>query len=507
MYHREPGGKIKYNYNPRSSRMKQMDIDMWESIQCDPSDYSHYWENKEQFEPKRFAHNHLGKKKYNDVFFNILFWVNAIATLYLLYIAIKESKIDFLAVFSGSTGDSDPIFGSLCVIFFSSMLISNIVNTLHLCYAIYLPYFYVKSGILVNLVSGIVLSIVASIQNPYFLIFLPFSLVIGIIAYYRMRKYATISASILRQSSLLILRHRAIFLPFAVQGVIGIFVSLVFTLLAFLVKYNEWNTWIYAYLVFSFYWITSTFAYVTYMTIAGFVSTWYFLNGTPEMPKNPVLNAYKRALTTSFGAASLAGVILASIEALRFIIDKLTELEKKDDDSGDGEKKNSSRGVKIALIILRFVLKFILNILERFAVHMNHYGLIYCAIYGIPYKEGCRRWMEVSCKKHIDTLINGCVIGTAVNVNLIFFTVIAFFIGYFGTRLLADEIVAIAIISCSIVYTLAMFIVHAQTINAMSDTIFICFGEAPSRLRSSASELYDSIYELYQKKVTSKKSH
>jgi len=54
---------------------------------------------------------------------------------------------------------------------------------------------------------------------------------------------------------------------------------------------------------------------------------------------------------------------------------------------------------------------------------LNHYGLIYCAIFGVPYSEGCRRFTELSCKKYCDVIFEGCFIQTALTFNLFMFTI------------------------------------------------------------------------------------
>lgn len=74
------------------------------------------------------------------------------------------------------------------------------------------------------------------------------------------------------------------------------------------------------FLVFSYYWTSQVISNVVHVTISGLVGSWYFLNGTPSMPRNPVGGAARRALTTSFGPICFASLFVAAIQTTRFVL-------------------------------------------------------------------------------------------------------------------------------------------------------------------------------------------
>jgi hypothetical protein len=249
--------------------------------------------------------------------------------------------------------------------------------------------------------------------------------------------------------------------------------------------YLEYNGAIYLYIVFTFFWISITFGYVVYLTLAGLGASWYFLTGTEYESKHPVWDSFKRAFTTSFGSAAVAGFIIAVIELLRAIA---KPKGKKDEGCGD---------------VLRCLALCILACLESCVRWICRYALIYCAVFGVPFSEGCRRWAELSVKKFADVVVTGCVISRVIGMNLLLFTLggalVAFGIGYLsydrgGTDLTNSILMAVG----TGMITLAIFSLLQQPIRAISDTILVCFVEEPDRLQSSAAELANILTGYYQ---------
>jgi hypothetical protein len=135
-----------------------------------------------------------------------------------------------------------------------------------------------------------------------------------------------------------------------------------------------------------------------------------------------------RAITTSFGSAGRAAFTMAIIQLLRFL--------------AKGRKDDSCILSSIKCIFL-----CILNCIEACVKWTNRYTLIYCAIFGVPFKEGCRRWAELSVKKFADVVVTGCVIHQAIGINHLTCRVgagiVEFAIGYFA---FAQDTVARAVL-------------------------------------------------------------
>jgi hypothetical protein len=110
----------------------------------------------------------------------------------------------------------------------------------------------------------------------------------------------------------------------------------------------------------------------------------------------------------------------------------------------------------------------------------------------VPFGEGCRRWAELTCRKFGEVLIGGCCIGRAITMNFLVCTV--------GAALLVFGITRDGAASgATAAFTLAIFILMEKPIRAYSDTILVCFVEAPEMLKSSASELYSLLADYYGK--------
>ena len=232
-------------------------------------------------------------------------------------------------------------------------------------------------------------------------------------------------------------------------------------------------------------WISFTAGYVDYLVGAGVAATWYFLADTEYMPRYPVFESFKRAMTTSFGSAAAAGALMTVIRFIRYIISSCQ-------DNADNA---------FCACFLCF-LQCILACIESFIAWMNKYGLIYCAIFGVPYTEGCRRYTELSCKKFCDVIMRSSIISTAISYNLLFFVIGAGIFGYALGYFLYDDVLAeIYICSFTIVFAMMIFEVIANPINVIPDTILVCFVEDPSRLMTTAYELYEIIEKQYKQTI------
>ena len=213
------------------------------------------------------------------------------------------------------------------------------------------------------------------------------------------------------------------------------------------------------------------------MATAGVAAEWYFLNGTDFMPRCGVWESFKRASTTSFGSAAFAGFIIAVINLLEDLVE-----------SSDG---NCAILKCIALCILALI-KCCFEVLNKFA-------LIYCATFGVPFLEGCRRWLELETKNFIGTLLNSCIINMALTMHIIVFSLAGAMLGLgFAFMLMKDSMyLKILLPVFAFLFSLCIFAALATPIGTLADTLFVCFAECPENLKTSASELYEKLVEVY----------
>lgn len=469
----QPQENGKYDYDPMHIQYTQMSINQWSSVPNDPSPYSQYWNGPQAFEPQTFSTNQTANTKWNDLFWTIIFWINFVATLGFFGYGMYKFSIDY--------GSPMPIF---LHVYMKPVLIglgiALGVNIIHFCYVSFAPLIYIKMGFLIGVFLSAACCIFPSVKldNYYFFLYPGFMLLFALIMWCICRPYFEVSAGILKQTCTLIRRYPSIIFLAIFQVIIDILINVIFCILVFVVEDLQISPWIYIYVVFSYLWISFTFSYVTYLTGAGLAASWYFLADTPHFPKHPVWQSFKRACTTSFGSAALAGFLLAVVETIKQLVS----------DSGSSDN--------ILMCALRCVLLCILAILEAFIKWMNRYALIYCAIFGVPLKEGCRRWAELSCHRFVSVIASGCVISRALTYNLFLFTVMSGLIGVIVMMSASDIIIMIT--ACSaVIISLASFIILERPIETMSDTLLVCFAECPERLRTTASELAESIGDMY----------
>jgi hypothetical protein len=110
-------------------------------------------------------------------------------------------------------------------------------------------------------------------------------------------------------------------------------------------------------------------------------------------------------------------------------------------------------------------------------------------------------------KRFVDVLISGSVIGYSVGFNFLVFSVGAAALGFGVGFAMGDEEEgtreALGIVVClmTLLLTIGLFAVLRQPIGAISDTLLICFAEAPQQLETSAADLKEALVNFYETNV------
>ena len=488
----------KYDYDPYHINYSQMSVNQWNNVSVDNSQYSQYWSSPQSFEPQTFSQNTQTSKGCRDMIWAILFWINFIITLGLTIGVILADT---------PNNDNDPqpspqpyqqtnngTRNTLSDDFYDENITENgvyrdigislaaglVINIVHFCYASFAPYAYVRFGLFIGVVISIALSLIScfTVGSFLFLFYPVFFVFIALLMYCVMKEYIPVSAAVLKQTCKLIRSYPSIIFLCLFQGILDVAVNLMYGILIFMIYQKEWSYILYIYVVLSYYWVIMTFGYVTYMTGAGLGASWYFLNNTVYFPRSPVWQSFKRAMTTSFGSASLAGFLIAIIEVFKYLA------------------RSAMDSDNTCVSILGCIAMCFISCLEVFTRWMNHYALIYCAVFGVPFKEGCRRWAELSCKKFVDVMIEGCVISNCLSYNFFLFTLGGALLGY-GIGAIWGYLSAVLVCVFTMIFVLCIFTIFEQPILTITDTLFVCFAEAPEKLHTSASELYNDFTQLY----------
>jgi len=496
------------SYDYKNIQYQEISPDQWYNVPCQQTDYSSYWATPDSFQPQTFSQNTRSESKWNDFGWNIAFWINFLITLVLFaYLSTKPINSDY-SINGGSNSSAILLDNSTNSTTFNintknilscvgvGVGVGIVLNILHLVYAFFAPVFYVHAGLIMDLLlSVIVTGILIYICKIYlFLIFPVFMFIFALCWYCIARKYIKISAAILKVSIKIVLKYPATIGVLLLQGIFSTVITGFFCYLVFLVIATEITPYILIYFALSYLWISLCFGYVAYMTVAGVASSWYFLNDTEYMPKNPTGASFKRAMTTSFGSASEAAFILAVIQLLRTLAEMDTT-------------SSSDNGIATLVICcLKCIAICILSCLERIFGILNRYALIYCATYGIPYIEGCKRVIENFVTKFIDVLLSSCVISQVCAFALITFTVIGGFAGYGLGYVVSNKSSAYALWGCvfSVVFTLCLFVIFMQPMIVTADTLLVCYSENPERLLTTAAELAEELKNTYRDQLRDK---
>lgn len=456
-------------------------IDQWSEITNDESEFSMLWSEANSFEPSIFSNNVKKIKSWNNVAWTIAFWINFLITLILtIVLAVLYKNSDYDPLDKYRTPVALKSFGI-------AFPVAIFVNVIHLLYALFFPLIYIRLGIVIGVGYSIFfVAIPALVHGAYVCVLFPLLTIVGSIFWCILgQKNAKFTSVIFQHSIKLILRYHNILFFFLFMTILDSIINLGFAFMTYLIQANNWSNWFYFYVVISFFWISMTFSYVSFMTASGLAASWYFLADSQYFPDSPILDSAKRAFTSSFGAAALSGFIMAIINFLQILV---------------RAPPNTGNQLANAIIqILKVIAQCILGILQGCFKMINQYSLCYVSIYGIPYGEAVRRWFEIRTKKLINVMINGITIERTLQYNMMVFVLGGSCLGlgfsYWAFEKGSPGRIFLPVFATMLSY--GIFEVIRQPIVAISDTLIICFAESPQMLKTTAYELYEAFIEKY----------
>lgn len=520
-----------YDYDMYNITYQPMSVDSWMQVQNDKSPYSAMWDTPQSFEPQTFSHNTTSNNRCNDLGFLIAFWINFALTIGIfIWVAVafknkydecKENGDGFFIGFGGIKAiefkydddypndpdpepypDPDPEEGTVIYFEPKQLLIcagvgfgiSIVFNIIHYLYVTFGAQIYIRAGLIIGLILSVGIAVVLIIFTKKYLVLLfpGFMLLLTIVIFFCMRKYIDLSSKILGLTCKVLCRYPSYFFVVLLGAIWESIITVAFALAIFGVIYAKIPWPLIIYLVFSFYWITLTFGYTTYLIGSGLASTWYFLNETDYFPSSPVWEAFKRAMGPSFGSAALAGLLLAIVETLRSMVEN------------SGKNNKGGDCVRCCAICL-------LKGLECCIKFINKYALIYCATFGVPFTEGCRRFAELFCKRFLGVLFGGNMIGLELVFNGLIIIIGGTLLGYGLAHLIFQNeekdvktLMKNFTLVFSLFFTFAIFVIFSKPIITVSDTLLVCFAEDPEALKTSEEELYEDMKDYYSVNLNSK---
>jgi hypothetical protein len=221
------------------------------------------------------------------------------------------------------------------------------------------------------------------------------------------------------------------------------------------------------------YWTNQVILNVVHVTVSGVAATMYFMNN--NLPQNPTLASFKRAMTTSFGSICLGSLIVAILQLLHTICRALAR----------------SRRNFLGLCALCLV-----QCLERLVRYFNHYAFTYVAIYGVNYVEAAKRSWNLISTATCATIFNDALVYSAINMTVIFW-------GLATAGVVAWSLGSLRVgVMCGL-WSLVICMLILRVLYVGVVTMFVCVAEAPNALEASNPALHAEIMTAIQSANTS----
>jgi hypothetical protein len=446
-----------------------------EPVETEPTapEYDKFWEVDGAFSEEGFANNFLSERKWTDIGWSIAFYINVVISIVLFFFTQPWNSDDF-------EGDGDNI--SYLNMFFIGVF--SIAIAAGLCLLSYVMiFFFPRVYIKFAMIFGIVLLLgtmipLAVVFSPFILLFSGFIFILGLVFWCGVCGKLEFSADVLQASTIILRRYPTIFFFNSFMFIVQSGFSFLFSCGSILIFARSRSYGVYVYVILSYFWIQSTLNFVTYQTCAGVSAAWYFLNGTEYLPKHPIIFSLKNTLTTGFGPVALAGFLEGIEAAFEWIEDK-------------GETLTCGLGC-CCFSCFKVVCKCCLMGTSLIIGAVNRYSLIYCAMFGVPAKEGVKRWTKVSKKDLIDMIVNQTVIDRTFRFYSYCSGAVGGAIGGLIAKFLWDR--GSAEFGFMFAFATAcagsgLFLI-GNPLKVISDTLFVGFAEAPTRLETGANQIY-----------------
>ncbi|OHT04789.1 hypothetical protein TRFO_06245 [Tritrichomonas foetus] len=460
-------------------------------------------------EERNYMKNSSHSTGFKDTFWGILFIINLIVFSIFLNRAYQQTfgKGFFQKITSNDSENSENSdfseFSYLRKVLVLGLAVSGVTNLAHLVFAISFPVFYIGVNIYLGLVTSIVVggaSIIYSISEFSIAGFIgaAISIALGVASFLYCRRCQKTSALLLKGSSEMILKHPGVLLVEAGATILLFFLSAVFIISFFLLKEQEANYGILIYAFFSFCWISSTIYFVCYMTISGVTGSEFYHRSQALT----VLGSFARASTALFGCAAFAGLFWALIQTLQQLTELLKPEEKKKKKKKSDDDDDKEKGPSLLRIVLYYVLSFILKLAKDVFEYFARHALIYCAVFGISFKDAVKKWANKSIYTQIKKANHYSMVTESLVINYFIFTAIACVVSYFAssnlypTTYATDELkLTISVMSVVVTFVLmtVFYTVLSSVFTTTTDTLMLCYLETPGEMQKRFTQLYNTL--------------
>lgn len=226
--------------------------------------------------------------------------------------------------------------------------------------------------------------------------------------------------------------------------------------------------WYAALLVLSLAWSMEVLRNIVYVTVASVVGTYYYEGR--DMPHLPVLRAYQRAWTISFGSVCLGSMFVAPVQALHSMAKRLAN------EQGANE-------------FLFSCVNCFLGVMEFFNKHFNKWAFVEVGLHSRSFVKSAKHTWQMFKDQGAMLLINDDLTGAILLTSCIIGGVLTALVGgcwTFATHRYLT--VGVSILS----FFIGFFVTYLTLVVPESAvaTYYVCFAEDPATLKKSDEPLY-----------------
>mmetsp|Transcript_15807 Transcript_15807/g.23129 ORF Transcript_15807/g.23129 Transcript_15807/m.23129 type:complete len:529 (+) Transcript_15807:108-1694(+) len=226
--------------------------------------------------------------------------------------------------------------------------------------------------------------------------------------------------------------------------------------------------------VFFLFWTQQVVSNVIHTTVAGIVSTWYFVPADANGCFSPaVRDSTKRSLTSSFGSICFGSLLVAIIQLLDFIVQTLRR---------NGRNGDRQQGGAAALLLC--CLDCILRLLQDVMEYFNKWAFIYVGVYGYDYLTAGKNVMSLFTHRGWTVVINDNLVRRALMFMsftvAVFSAMVSLLFVHFD-----DKSFAGASFTSNFGIALILSFTMMSIIDSSVSTVIVCFGEAPDELEAN----------------------
>eukprot|EP01034_Spumella_vulgaris_P026928 gene26928-33579_t len=220
------------------------------------------------------------------------------------------------------------------------------------------------------------------------------------------------------------------------------------------------------FMLLSLYWGAQVIKGVMQTTVCGTVACWWF----QPTRAAPVRGSYFRASTVSFGSVCFGAFIVALMETIRTMLDKVR-----------------SRASRCGIGFLNVIFEWI----ERAIQYFNMYAYCYVAAYGLDFVSSGRQVVALFEKRGLTAIINDLLIGRTITMGVLALSLFTALLGALLSQLLlvttaaegltADKL-AISGAVLGWLMGLAVGMILVNIIESAVAMVFVSFAEDPLAL-------------------------